>query len=507
MSLPHFAKIKPNDPAIILEPKAISISFADLDRRSRRLGGFFQQRGLQRGDHIAILMGNNAYYHETCWAAQRAGLYYTPVNWRLTLHEAAYMIEDCGAKALIYSSELADMAHAISKKHTQPSIILRAGGKKYEEITTSSPYEQLGDRLSGAYMFYSSGTTGRPKGVKRPLPDTAFGVPDKHVERLRDRYEFDDNTVYLSPAPLYHAAPLGWTLSAQALGGATIIMDKFDAREFLALIEKYKVTHAQCVPTMFVRLLKLPESERARYDLSSLKVVIHAAAPCPVDIKLKMIDWFGPILQEYYAGSEGNGFVAIDSHEWLLQKGSVGKPTTCSISIIDENGDEAQPGETGLVYFYGGAQFQYHNDEAKTKSAYDAKGRSTLGDLGYLNKEGYLYLTGRRGDMINVGGVNVYPREIEDVIIAHPDVCDVAVVGAPCDEYGEKILAVIQLLDGEMHEDEFRKKLDLFCREKLAKYKIPKSILLVKDFPRMPTGKIRVDELRDIVGLPELEEK
>ena len=502
MSILHYKTTKPNEPALIIEPGARNKTFADLECRSRCLSGFFQQSGLLRGDHIAVLMQNNQYYHEVCWAAQRAGLYYTPVNWHLTPSEAGYMIKDCGAKALIYSSDLAKMAASIKDLNSSLSICLQAGGNEYSGIMASTEFTRPDDRLSGAYMFYSSGTTGRPKGIKRQLPDTVFGTPDKHIERLRDQYGFDENTVYLNPAPLYHAAPLGWTLSAQALGGLTVIMKTFDAVELLMLIEKYKVTHVQCVPTMFVRLLKLTEEERSRYDLSSLKVIIHAAAPCPIDTKKEMIKWFGPILKEYYAGSEGNGFVAIDSHEWLSKIGSVGRPKNCTITITDENGVELEPGEIGHIYFSGGAHFNYHNDDDKTKGAYDAKGRSTLGDLGYLDTDGYLFLCGRRGDMINVGGVNVYPREIEDVLITHPSILDIAIIGEPCSEFGETLLAVIQPVNKAINEVKFLEMIRQYCQEKLAKYKIPRSIIFVETFPRMPTGKIKVDALRRILNQP-----
>jgi acyl-CoA synthetase (AMP-forming)/AMP-acid ligase II len=346
-------------------------------------------------------------------------------------------------------------------------------------------------------MLYSSGTTGRPKGVKRPMTGEPFDAPVLGYQLYRRLYGIDENTVYLSPAPLYHAAPLVFTSCVMAWGGTVVVMDRFDAEQSLSLIERHRVTHSQWVPTMFVRLLRLPEATRRHHDLSSHRCAVHAAAPCPIEIKRQMIAWWGPIIHEYYAGSEGNGFVVIDSPDWLAHPGSVGRAVLGEISILDDDGKQLPQGEAGAIYFANGPAFEYHNDPAKTRSAYSAEGWSTLGDVGYVDQDGYLYLTDRKAYMIISGGVNIYPQEAENVLTGHPQVVDVAVFGVPNEEFGEEVKAVVQPVDMNQATPELAAELIAYCRARLADVKCPRSIDFDPELPRHPTGKLYKRLLRD----------
>src|SRR5690606_18528510 len=357
--------------------------------------------------------------------------------------------------------------------------------------------EPLDEEVEGAWMFYSSGTTGRPKGILQPLSGAPFGSAlPALATAMQLMWGFSGDTRYLCPAPLYHAAPLGWTTSVQRLGGTAVVMERFDAEEALALIERHRITHAQLVPTHFVRMLKLPEERRRAYDLSSLQLAIHAAAPCPVEVKEQMLEWWGPIVHEYYARSEGNGLCAIGPEEWLEHRGSVGRPIGATVHILDEEGNELPPGEPGQVWFESGTVFEYHNDPAKTASAFNDKGWSTLGDVGYLDEDGYLYLTDRISHMIISGGVNIYPQEVENLLTMHPAVADVAVIGVPDPEMGEQVKAVVQPADPSQAGPELEAELIAACRERLAGYKCPKSVDFVDELPRLPTGKLLKRELR-----------
>ncbi|MEO8296395.1 MAG: AMP-binding protein, partial [Burkholderiales bacterium] len=345
-------------------------------------------------------------------------------------------------------------------------------------------------------MFYSSGTTGRPKGIKRPVDGSPFGTAGLADKLTGGVFGFSSNDVQLALAPLYHAAPLGWALGAQRMGSTVVVMDRFDPLEALKLIERYKVTHAQWVPTMFVRLLNLPEEERRKYDVSSLRCVVHAAAPCPVDIKRRMIEWFGPKILEYYAGSEGNGFCLVNSQQWLDHPGTVGKPIFGAVHILGDDQEELPQGEIGMIYFGGGAPFQYHKDPEKSRSAVSKQGYSTLGDYGYLDKEGFVYIADRRTDLIISGGVNIYPRETEEALLLHPAVLDVAVIGAPSKDFGQDVVAVVELKQGFEASPALAAELAEFCRSKIAHLKCPKRI----DFgalPRTETGKLLRRKLKD----------
>ena len=498
------AKTTPDKPAYIMAGTGDAVTYRELDERSNQLAHVFRDAGLQRGDAISLMLENHPRYFEILWAAQRAGLYYTAISSRLTTGETEYIINDCAAKVFVTSAYKSDVAQEIVAG--TPDVQLRLmidgtvpGYESYEASVATKPTTSIDDESEGVDMLYSSGTTGRPKGVRLPLPEGAMGQPSGVTVLGQVLYGFNAEMVYLSPAPLYHAAPLRFCMAVQRVGGTAIVMEHFDAAEFLRLVEAHGVTHTQVVPTMFVRMLKLPEGERTKFDVSSLQVAIHAAAPCPVPVKEQMITWWGPKIMEYYAGTEGNGFCAITSEEWMQHKGSVGKPLLGSVHIVGEDGEEVATREEGTIYFESGAAFEYHNDPEKTASSRDPKGRgwSTLGDVGYVDDEGYLYLTDRKAYMIISGGVNIYPQEAENLLTTHPKVLDVAVIGVPNEDFGEEVKAVVQLIDPSTASPDLERELIAFCRDQLADVKCPRSVDFVDELPRHPTGKLYKRLLRD----------
>jgi fatty-acyl-CoA synthase/long-chain acyl-CoA synthetase len=479
-----------------------AITYRELDELSNQGAQLFRALGLKAGDHVALLMENRLAFMEICWAAQRAGLYYTAISRYLTQEEIDYIVRDCGAKVFITTPKCHEQVKGLVGQPNGPLLYMMdepaPGFRSWDEEAGRQPTTPIADEVAGYDMLYSSGTTGRPKGIKRAFEGNRIDMPNPFLKVLcADMCGMNADTIYLSPAPLYHAAPLRFNMMATILGGTSIIMEHFDAEEFLRLVEKYKVTQSQLVPTMFVRMLKLPEEVRRRYDVSSLKGAIHAAAPCPVDVKAKMIEWWGPILIEYYAGSEGNGVTVSTSQQWLTHRGTVGRAVVGKVKILDENDQELPPGEIGTVYFADAPVFSYHNDPDKTKRAYNAKGWSTLGDVGYLDAEGFLYLTDRKSYMIISGGVNIYPQETEDVLITHPAVSDVAVFGVPNEEMGEEVKAVVQPHDMAKAGKALEQELILFCRKHLSAIKCPKSIDFEAELPRTPTGKLVKRHLRD----------
>ncbi len=498
------ARLTPDKPALISADTGAAVTYGQLEERSNRLAQFLYAQGLRRGDHIAVLMENNLAFMDPVWAAFRSGLYVTAVNRYLPADEVAYIVHDCGAKAVITSYAKRETAEALTDLIPNVTIRLMVDGTipgwdAYEDALAAGAPEPLAEEWMGDSMLYSSGTTGRPKGILRPLPPVSPGEGFA-ARQLMNRYGLSPEAVYLSPAPLYHAAPLGYVTTVQSWGGTVVMMERFDAEASLELIERYRVTHSQWVPTMFVRMLKLPEEARSHHDLSSHLVAVHAAAPCPVEVKRQMIGWWGPILYEYYAGTEASGSTFITSEEWLEHPGSVGRAALGVLHICDELGNELPVGETGLVYFERETPtFEYHNDPAKTASARHPlhPGWNALGDVGYLDDEGYLYLTDRQAFMIISGGVNIYPQAIEDALVTHPKVHDVAVFGVPDPEMGEAVKAVIEAAPGCEPNDALAAELMEFARSKLAHYMAPRSIDFIAEMPRLPTGKLYKRLLKD----------
>ena len=497
------ARTNPDKIAYQMAGSGEAISYRQLDERSNRGAQLFRSLGLKAGDHIALLMENRLAFMEICWAAQRSGLYYTAISRYLTRDEIAYIIADCGARVVVTSPKCAEQIQPlVTGAADQPLFYMvdepLPGFRSFDQALAAQPVTPIADQVAGYDMLYSSGTTGRPKGIKRASENNPIELPNPFLKILcANMCGMGQDSIYLSPAPLYHAAPLRFNMMAITLGGSSIIMESFDAEQFLKLVEAHKITQSQLVPTMFVRMLKLPEEVRSRYDMSSLKGAIHAAAPCPIDVKARMIDWWGPILIEYYAGSEGNGVTVSTSQQWLSHRGTVGRAVVGKIRILDENDAELPVGQIGTVYFADAPVFTYHNDPEKTKRAYNARGWSTLGDVGYLDAEGFLYLTDRKSYMIISGGVNIYPQETEDVLIAHPDVADVAVFGVPNEEMGEEVKAVVQPHDMAKAGKELEAQLILYCRQHLSPIKCPKSIDFAAELPRTPTGKLVKRHLRD----------
>lgn len=493
-----YAAETPDKPAYVMAGSGEAVSYRELDDRSNRLAQLMAAAGIGFGDHIAIFMENNARYLEVCWAAQRSGVYYTAINSHFNAAEVAYVLEDCDARLLVTSTALADVAaELVDTMADAVETRLVVGGslegyEPYEEAVARFPAEPLAEELEGHAMLYSSGTTGRPKGIRYTLERTPIGNPPIQALVLQHVYGMGQDSVYLSPAPLYHSAPLQFSMMTTRLGATVVIMERFDPEEALAAIERYRVTHSQWVPTMFVRMLKLPEEVRSRYDLSSLECAIHAAAPCPIPVKEQMIEWWGPILHEYYSCTEAIGATMITSEEWLAHRGSVGRPMLGVPHILDEEGNELPTGQPGVVYFEpgGGLVFEYHKDPQKTADTRNQEGWVTVGDVGYLDEDGYLYLTDRRDFMVVSGGVNIYPQEAENLLVTHPRVLDAAVFGVPDDEMGEAVKAVVQPIDMADAGPGLAAELQAFCREHLAGYKCPRSIDFAADLPREPTGKL-----------------
>jgi fatty-acyl-CoA synthase len=447
-------------------------------------------------------MENNSRYLEVAWAAQRSGLFYTAINTHLRAGEVQYILDDSGSVALVASEAMADLVAGLdlSRIGIRVSALGELSGfESYDDLLAGEGPDPLDDECEGREMLYSSGTTGRPKGVRKQLPGTPLGdetAAPVQIAKGLSVLGSGQESVYLSPAPLYHGAPLVSSMSILRFGGTVVIMEHFDPRQCLELIERYRVTQAQFVPTMFVRMLRLPEEERERYDLSSLQHVVHAAAPCPVEVKRQMLDWWGPIIHEYYSGTEDIGHTHITPEEWLAHPGSVGR-SIAECHIVGENGEELPPGQSGVVYFAAGRPFEYHNDPQKTASVTNEKGWRTLGDVGYLDEDGYLYLTDRQAHMIISGGVNIYPQEAENLLTGHPAVVDVAVIGIPDREMGEAVKAVVQLSDPAAASQELEAELLAYCRSELATYKCPRSVDFVDQLPRDDNGKLYKRLLRE----------
>ena len=496
------AQARPDHPAIIMAGSGKTVSYGEMDAYANRFSQLMRARGLNRGDHVAILRENNADYLQLVWGAQRCGIMMVPISTRLTAPEICYILDDAGAKLLITTHAFDEVMQDIRRECAGVPVLLVGGSGEecLEDALAAQPAEPIADPLPGQYMLYSSGTTGRPKGI-RPAPpdddDVLAVTPLVGLAVMGVGWPTDGSMIYLSPAPLYHAAPLGWCTTAHRLGATIVVMEKFDPETALAAIEKYKVTDSQWVPTHFVRMLKLDPSIRTKYDLSSHQRAIHAAAPCPVPVKREMIEWWGPIIVEYYAGSEGIGMTLIKSEDWLAHPGSVGRAIHGVLHVCDADGNEVPAGTDGLLYFENDKIPTYHNDPEKTRDAMHPKGWMTLGDIGHVDGDGFLYLTDRKSHMIISGGVNIYPQEIENLLVTHEKVIDAAVIGAPCPDFGEKVVAVVQPMDmgeaGEALEAELRD----FLSPQLAKIKMPKLFDFRAQLPREANGKLYKRELRD----------
>jgi acyl-CoA synthetase (AMP-forming)/AMP-acid ligase II len=500
------AQTIPDHPAVVMTRTGETQSYRELDERSNRLAQLWWRHGLRPGGHVAILAENTPRYYEVYWAAVRSGLYITAINRFLSAEEAAYLVNDSGSTCLVTTQAMGETAVAMLPfipkcTHRLMMSGTAAGFESYEDAVAAMPAEPLAEQPRGDVMLYSSGTTGQPKGIKRPLSGKPVDDPGIGISTLeRALLGMSEATRYLSPAPLYHSAPLQWSTGVHEIGGTVYVMEKFDAEAFLAAVGEHAITHTQVVPTMFIRMLKLPEPLRTRYDMSTLQNVVHAAAPCPVEVKRQVIEWLGPIVCEYYAGTEGNGLTFIDSEQWLAHPGSVGKPVTGIPHICDEEGRELPTGEAGLVYFEQERMpFEYHGAPEKTKSAQHPQHAnwSALGDVGYLDDDGYLYLTDRKAFMIISGGVNIYPQEIEDCLVVHEKVADVAVFGLPDAEMGEYVHAVVQPARSATGDAALADELTAYMREHIAHYKVPRQIDFRPELPRLPTGKLYKRLLRD----------
>ncbi|HXO24346.1 MAG TPA: acyl-CoA synthetase [Streptosporangiaceae bacterium] len=500
-----YAAREPGKIAAVMAGTGDRVSYGELERRSVQLARVLHRAGLRPGDVVALLTENSLRALEVYWAALRSGLYITAVNYRLKPDEVAYIVNDSGAAALVVSAEQAATATAVADRTAAVKLRLAFGGAvpgydSYEETIAAAPDTPLDDQPQGATMLYSSGTTGRPKGVRPPLPGVQVGESAEGlVELARLAFGFDQDTIYLSPGPIYHAAPLRFCGAVQALGGTVVMMKRFDAEQALRAIGDHRATHAQFVPTMFVRMLQLPQEVRGQYDISSLRVAIHAAAPCPVQVKQKMIEWWGPVLVEYYAGTEGNGMTAIDSGTWLTKPGTVGRPLLGTGRICADDGTELPAGQTGGVYFERDeVPFTYHNDPAKTLAAQHPAhpAWTTLGDIGYLDEDGFLFLTDRAAFTIISGGVNIYPQETENALALHPAVFDVAVIGVPDPEMGESVAAFVQPAAGAVPGPELEQEIIAFVKSKIAGFKAPRTVRFVDDLPRSEAGKLMKTELK-----------
>jgi long-chain acyl-CoA synthetase len=503
--LKDLAKGQPQKTAVSFAHTGETISYRALDEQADRVAAWLVSLGLEPGDTVAMLLENHPYTFEIWWGARRAGLYYTPISVQLTPHEAAYIVRDSEAKLVISSRQLGDLAAGVrSELRDRPDLRYfmidgaAFGYDAYEaSVAACQPSASPTGRPVGREFMYSSGTTGVPKGIRRALQsyEQRYDLPPLE-RKLREIFRFAPDSIFLNSSPLYHAISR-FNIRAIECGGSCVILRKFDAETALKAIEQFGVTHSHWVPTMFFRLLALPENVRGRYDVSSMRCAIHAAAPCPPEIKEQMIAWWGPVIEEYYGGSENAGVTYINSADWLSHRGSVGRSITGEIHIVGANNEELPRGDVGLIYFSGGVPFRYNNDPEKTAAATNDRGWGTYGDMGYVDAEGYLYLSDRRADLIIVGGVNVYPKEIENVLLLHPAVLDVGVIGVPHPEYGEEIKAVVQLKELVTGSDALRGELLELCRERLAKVKWPRSIEFDPDLPRTDTGKLLRRILKD----------
>jgi long-chain acyl-CoA synthetase len=495
----------PDQAAIIMATSGETVTYGEYEARCNQVAHLLRAAGLRRGDHISVFMENSARMLEIEGGAERTGLYFTLINRYLAPDEVAYIVANSRSRLLFSSAAMRNVAESAAAQCPQLERRLitgpgnpPAGWDSYDAAVAGCPAEPVPDESLGAAMLYSSGTTGQPKGILRALPAAAPSEALPVMQFVSALFGLREGMTYLNPAPLYHSAPAASVSASLRLGATTVVMEHFDAEQWLALVERYRVTHCQMVPVMFSRLLRLPAEVRSRYDTSSLECIVHAAAPCPVHVKQAMIDWLGPIITEYYAATEGNGFTFCDSAQWLAHPGTVGRAILGELLILDEDGSDCPVGADGTIWFRGATAFEYFEDPVKTaESRRDGGITSTVGDVGHLDADGYLYLTDRKTFMIISGGVNIYPQETENLLSAHPAVLDVAVIGVPNDDLGEEVKAVVQLADPASAGPDLAEELITYCRDRLAHFKCPKTVDFVSELPRSETGKLYKRRLRD----------
>lgn len=501
----HVATAYPDKTALQFMPSGRRVSYRELEKESNRNAHAMRALGLQPGELVAICLPNGPELMQAVSGAMRIGLYFTLLPIRGAAKDLAYVVRDSGARAVIAgaaTAALEDLRDAL----TEPSSsavplyvhgIELAGCGSWDQLLAAQADTLPEACLPGREMLYSSGSTGRPKGVRKPMFTGAWDMPDPRNVALARTLDLDETATYLSTSPLYHSAPLRQLLAALGSGATNVVMERFDAELALRLIEQFQCTHSLWVPTMFQRMLRLDESVKRRYSTASMTHAVHGAAPCPIHVKEAMIAWWGEVFFEYYSGTEGIGATWINTAEWLEHKGSVGRPQQCVVHILDEQGEEVPPGVTGLVYFESPAEFRYWNDPDKTRASISAQGWKTFGDIGYVDAEGYLYLTDRRDFMLISGGVNIYPQEIEHGLLEHPAVADVAAFGVPDDDLGERLVAIVQLEPSYTPSAALADDLKAYCRTRMGAIKVPKEVRFLADFPRLDTGKLHKKRLRE----------
>ncbi len=494
----------PERTAIVAGP-GDRLTYGELEYRSDRIARAWRARGVREGDVVAILIPNSSRFFEVAWAAQRSGLYYVAISTAATPSELAYVFDDAAPTVLVIDPAFAERVEGAFglQSAARPRVAYAYGEDedvagfesllRAREAGPHAPY----DAVEGSDMLYTSGTTGWPKGVKPPLSLLPLGNDVRRTERSRTLYGFDDSSVFLIPAPLYHAAPLRFSMTALRLGTTVVVLPKFSPHAALDAMVANNVTHSQWVPTMFGRLLALPDDVRAAFSCPSHRLAMHSGGPCAIDVKRRMIAWWGPILYEYYSGSESVGFTHANSAEWLAHPGTVGKAYGCAVHVVDADGNELAPGEIGSVYFESTHRLAYHNDAEKSRAAVNDRGWATMGDLGYVDAEGYLFLTGRQAFTIVSGGVNVYPREVEVALESHPDVVEAAVFGVPDSDFGERVYAVVAPVPHRVADPTLASELLQHARERLAAHKIPKALEVRGELPHLASGKLDKRGLRE----------